>query len=61
MRNFALIGKVSSLCGHLQHAIVSMMEASIELAVPLWVAKRFSGIVAHTTQSDGYWKYGTVL
>src|SRR5260370_2694769 len=40
MRSFVLIGKVSSLCGHLQHAIVRAMEVSIEAAILLSVGKR---------------------
>jgi len=61
MRNFALIGKVSSLCGYLQRAIVIAMEVSVKPAVLLSVAKLLSRIVVHATPSDGYWMYDTVL
>jgi len=61
MRNFALIGKVSSLCGHLQRVIVIAMEVSVKPAVLLSVAKLLSRIVVHATPSDGYWMYDTVL
>jgi hypothetical protein len=49
------------LCGHLQHAIVRVMEVSIGWRSCCRLANMISGIVAHTTLSDGSWKHCTVL